>query len=33
VDDRRITWRELGRMLDRQEGWNLRIAVLDCVQA
>jgi hypothetical protein len=33
VDDRRITWRELGRMLDGLEGWDLRIEVLDCVEA
>lgn len=30
VDDRRITWRELGKMLDGLEGWDLRIEVLDC---
>lgn len=29
VDDRRITWRELGKMLVGLEGWNLRIEILD----
>ncbi|MFO7566255.1 MAG: hypothetical protein R6X02_26670 [Enhygromyxa sp.] len=29
VDDRTITWRELGRMLGGFEGWNLRVEILD----
>lgn len=33
VDDRRLTWRELGRLFSALEGWDLRIQVLDCLEA
>lgn len=29
VDDRKITWRELGEMLVGLEGWSLRLEILD----
>jgi hypothetical protein len=29
VDDRKITWRELGEMLVSLEGWSLRLEILD----
>jgi hypothetical protein len=33
VDDRRMSWRELGQMLHAFEGWNLRLEILDPVGA
>jgi hypothetical protein len=29
VDDRFVTWRELGRMLETYEGWGLELRILD----
>lgn len=33
VDDRRVTWHELGQMLDALGGWDLRLQILDCLEA
>lgn len=33
VDDRRVTWAELGRMFAAHEGWDLRLQILDCFEA
>ena len=30
VDDMRISWRDLGRLLERYNGWGLRIQICEC---
>ena len=29
IDDRHVTWRQLGQMLEAYEGWDLRLEIVD----
>lgn len=33
VDDRKMSWPELGRMLGALEGWDIRVEIVDCLHA